>query len=117
MVGLCVLASLALLTVLMVSFLRRPSGNRVPTATGDTVPTTTALPPITRTVLLPRGGTVHVVGESHYQRALERLAGGRSDASARVDAVATLKREPDNRYDTNAVVVLIEDRQVGYLSR
>ncbi|PTL78675.1 HIRAN domain-containing protein [Vitiosangium sp. GDMCC 1.1324] len=117
MVGLCVLATLALLTVLVVSSLRRPSGKTAPTATGDREPTATSLSPITRTVLLPRGSTVHVVGESHYQPALERLAGGRSDESVRVDVVATLKREPDNRYDTNAVVVLIEGRQVGYLSR
>lgn len=58
-----------------------------------------------------------IVGESHYQDAIEFVAGGRSDASARIRKIAMLVPESDNPHDTNAVRVDIEGRRVGYLSR
>lgn len=66
---------------------------------------------------LPTGERVDVVGESHYQRAIERIAGKRTDESKRVAAVAILLREPGNPYDKNAVAVFIRGHQVGYLAR
>jgi hypothetical protein len=54
---------------------------------------------------------VEVVGESGYQDYLKRLARRRSPLTM------VLKPDPDNPYDSNAVVVLIEDQTVGYLSR
>jgi hypothetical protein len=61
--------------------------------------------------------TLEVVGESHYQDALWRLAGGLSVDRVRCAVMAVLVPEPDNPHDSNAVKVLIEDRLVGYLSR
>lgn len=58
-----------------------------------------------------------VVGESHYQDALESIAGGRSEDGANHPTVALLVPEPNNRYDHNAVGVWIDGKQVGYLSR
>lgn len=64
------------------------------------------------------GARVEVVGESHYQEALERAAGGRTeDGPARVDQIAGLALEPTNPYDPNAVVVQIGGATVGYLNR
>jgi hypothetical protein len=61
---------------------------------------------------------VGVVGESHYQEALERLAGGRTASGpAKPEAVATLVPEPSNRQDANAVMILLGGETVGYLSR
>jgi hypothetical protein len=60
---------------------------------------------------------VDAVGESHYQEALESIAGGRTEDGANLETVALLVPEPDNRYDRNAVAVWIDGKQVGYLSR
>ena len=60
---------------------------------------------------------VDVVGESHYQDALERICDGRTDESAEKYVDAALILEDDNRHDRKAVRVDIEGRTVGYLSR
>lgn len=58
-----------------------------------------------------------VVGESHYQDALEEIAGGKEEESAHIETRACLIPEVDNPYDPNAVGVLINDLLVGYVSR
>jgi len=58
-----------------------------------------------------------VVGESHYQDALERICGGRTDASANLTCLARLSPEPTNPHDRNAIRVNIDAFTVGYLSR
>jgi hypothetical protein len=55
-----------------------------------------------------------VRGESNYQDALKYLR-GYADSDDRLPAL--LVREPDNRYDTNAVAVVVYGRTVGYLGR
>lgn len=59
----------------------------------------------------------NIVGESHYQAALESLCGGRSEESARKDTEAYLYLENNNKYDSLAVRVDIEGNTVGYLSK
>lgn len=71
---------------------------------------------------LPRWAKGHgyqheVVGESHYQETLERIAGGRQVYGARKRCVATLVPEPSNKYDANAVRVDVKGKVVGYLPR
>jgi hypothetical protein len=61
--------------------------------------------------------TLEVVGESNYQDALWKIVGGRRDEPVRFAARAVLLPEPDNRYDSNAIKVLIDGNLVGYLSR
>lgn len=58
-----------------------------------------------------------IVGESHYQRALESLAGGRSEDGAEDYISAVLVHEDDNPHDPKAVRVDIKGKTVGYLSR
>jgi hypothetical protein len=58
-----------------------------------------------------------IVGESHYQDALEKLAGGKTADGANLKCVAFIAPEPENPEDENAVVVTIERRKVGYLGR
>jgi hypothetical protein len=69
--------------------------------------------------LLEGHETLEVVGESHYQDNLWRLAGGRADPAehVRVEIIALLVTEPDNPYDANAVGVWIDGLKVGHLSR
>ena len=60
-----------------------------------------------------------VVGESHYHAA---LAGVRAALTTEVSAyevrgVAALQREPTNRFDPNAIQVLMHGERVGYLDR
>lgn len=70
------------------------------------------------TVTLYEGtSTLQVVGESFYQDALWRLAEARLGDEVRRDIYAVLLPEPDNEYDPNAVVVLINGLKVGHLSR
>jgi predicted nucleic acid-binding Zn-ribbon protein len=63
--------------------------------------------------------TIEVTGESHYHADLAALmAALRTDPDEReVVAVAKLVRDPNNRYDRNAIRVEIHGRLVGYLSR
>jgi hypothetical protein len=67
--------------------------------------------------LISGDADVEVVGESHYQAALEWAAGGRRPQSAQVPVIAELIREPTNRHDRNAVRVVVGGQTVGYLCR
>ena len=58
-----------------------------------------------------------IVGESHYQDALESICGPRTKDSVKQVHTATLVLENNNRYDKNAVRVEIQGKPVGYLSR
>lgn len=59
-----------------------------------------------------------VVGESHYQGALEQASGGRTEKGAATPRViAELVREPRNRHDRNAVAVQVGGSTVGYIPR
>lgn len=60
---------------------------------------------------------VDVVGESHYQEALESMCGGRTENSARQKVEAFLVPEDDNPHDSKAVRVYVQDQTVGYLDR
>ena len=60
---------------------------------------------------------IDVVGESHYQRALERICGGRTEDGAQEQVEASLLLEDDNPHDNMAVRIDIEGHTVGYLSR
>lgn len=58
-----------------------------------------------------------VVGESHYQGDLERLAGGRTRDGVDVEVMAALIPEDGNAYDPRAVRVEVRGLTVGYLDR
>lgn len=59
-------------------------------------------------------GLMGVVGESHYQPALQQLRAACPDGSCRV----TLQAEPTNQYDPNAVRICDSGGQtLGYLRR
>lgn len=58
-----------------------------------------------------------IVGESHYQEALEQIVGGRTEESADFEVDVSLIPENDNPYDPNAVAVEIDGETVGYLSK
>jgi hypothetical protein len=59
-----------------------------------------------------------IVGESHYTAAIRAVLGDDFKADgAEVLAVAELAPEPANRFDRNAVAVLIGKQLVGYLPR
>lgn len=57
-----------------------------------------------------------VTGESHYQTALQKIAGTPRPTGWLVPCEAELYREPANRYDPDAIAVLIGGRKVGYIS-
>lgn len=56
-----------------------------------------------------------VVGESHYQDALEKIARGYRRESQALTTNAVIALDPENRFDPNAVRVEIDSRIVGYL--
>jgi hypothetical protein len=69
---------------------------------------------------LAGGGYVSVVGESHYQEAIvHTIALSQPDTREpdRHAFQAVLVREPDNKYDPNAVGVYSSVGKVGHLSR
>jgi len=56
-----------------------------------------------------------VVGESHYQSDLAKIAGGITVEGVHQECAALLRLEPANKYDPNAVEVLIAGMRVGYI--
>tara|TARA_R100001230_G_scaffold25585_1_gene21278 strand:- start:3871 stop:4398 length:528 start_codon:yes stop_codon:yes gene_type:complete len=58
-----------------------------------------------------------VVGESHYQDNLERLAGPKTYDGVEHYCTALIRHEPANEHDENACEVRIESMTVGYLPR
>jgi hypothetical protein len=73
-----------------------------------------------RLVRLSADGRMSVVGESHYQPALQHITGGKDchgDFANAVAVSAVLVPEPTNPYDRNAVRVDIDRMTVGYLAR
>jgi hypothetical protein len=64
------------------------------------------------------GRLFDVVGESHYQSALEAASGGRTpDGAACPLVTALLVKEPRNPYDQHAVRVDVGGQTVGYIPR
>ena len=61
--------------------------------------------------------SVDAVGEARYQTSLSTIAGGRSDDGRQVNSEATLRFEPDNPHDRNAVAVFIGGAKIAYLRR
>lgn len=60
---------------------------------------------------------IEVVGESHYQAALETICGGRTFDGVDCAVECTLVHEDDNPYDNQAIRVDIQGMTVGYLDR
>jgi hypothetical protein len=68
-------------------------------------------------VLLEGEERVAAVGESFYQPALLAACGARRGEEVGFECIAVLVAEPENPYDSNAVRVEVEERQVAHLSR
>jgi hypothetical protein len=63
-----------------------------------------------------RGNTYEIVGESSFQANLLKLAGGKKkEYGVKLDVQATLRPEPTNPHDPNAIAVFIRKKKVGYL--
>ena len=60
---------------------------------------------------------LQVVGESHYQKALEKITGGKTKDGHEMEVEAMLIHDDKNPYDNQAVAVKINGELVGYLSR
>lgn len=58
-----------------------------------------------------------VVGESHHEAMLERLAGGRTKDGVHIACAVLLLPQPDNPYDPDAVAAFIRGHEVGFLAR
>jgi len=59
----------------------------------------------------------NIVGESHYQKEIASIVGGKTREGHKDYCAAVLSPEPTNPHDRKAVVVTIHNRTVGYLSR
>lgn len=58
-----------------------------------------------------------IVGESRYQAALDRIAGGKIEEGHELEVTAELILDDGNPHDDKAVRVDIDGATVGYLSR
>lgn len=58
-----------------------------------------------------------VVGENNYQRAMMAECSSHTRYGVQHECLATVLPEPGNRFDANAVEVLIQEQHVGFLSR
>ena len=57
---------------------------------------------------------MRVAGQEYYREATQRLAGAGVEPRY---FTATLRREPTNPHDANAILVLVESVKVGYVGR
>jgi hypothetical protein len=60
---------------------------------------------------------IEIVGESFCQMELERIAGPKEPDGKSYRCGVTLRREPDNKYDENAVRVEVMGQRVGHVAR
>jgi len=58
-----------------------------------------------------------VVGESHYQLALLKLAGPKNKESKKIYLTATIEHDKQNKHDQNACAVYIANKKVGHLPK
>ena len=58
-----------------------------------------------------------VVGESFYQKQLDKICGGKVKGGHNLEKIGHLYPEPENPYDKNAVAVYIAQHQVGHLKK
>lgn len=58
-----------------------------------------------------------IVGESFYQKELNRIVGPKTEESVEITKEAQLKRDLNNQHDKNAVAVRIDGLTVGYLNK
>ena len=96
---------------------KAPLAALVPPPLPPTRPRASATPPIQAELPGPGEFRVEVVGESHYQQALEAICGGRCEEGHEYECTAVLVLENNNPYDNKAVRVDIEGYCTGYLSR
>jgi HIRAN domain len=61
--------------------------------------------------------SVAIVGESFRQAELERISGPKDEDEKRMVVGVTLRCEPDNKNDPNAVRVEVMGQHVGYVKR
>lgn len=97
------------------------AGNPAPTREATRKPSPKRLPrnkTLSGLHVVGRGGYPRdVVGESHCQDALAMICGGHNRDGHYLEIEGELSSEPSNSYDTNAVMVSIAGKKVGYLSR
>ena len=67
--------------------------------------------------LMLQGPGLQVVGESKYRAEIEAAVGGKKAVGHKAVVNAALVAEPSNRYDPNAIAVVIGGRTCGYLAR
>ncbi len=63
------------------------------------------------------GFDLEIVGESHYQKHLNKLCGGHTKEGSKKEVVAELHYEDKNPHDNKAIRVDVNGKTVGYLSR
>lgn len=90
---------------------RRLFGINQPSALTSQVAT---LPPL---VALAAPFECSIVGESQYEVSFRAICGPRTEDGVNVEVTAVLVHEDTNRYDPQAVMVLVNGHTVGYLDR
>lgn len=58
-----------------------------------------------------------IVGESNYQRELDRIAGGKTEKGHEIETTAEIVLDDGNPHNKKAVRIDIDGKTVGYLSR
>lgn len=108
--------ALLMLMLLRSSRNRKVSKNPVKESAADFSDNKAAMPPEGTYILVQSSGNflVSLAGESHYFDAISRATNRRTGEHA---MLAEIIREPDNKFDSNAVRVEISGRTVGYIPR
>ena len=108
----------ALLIVILVraSRIRKSSKGNAAVTSSESINKKTSMPEEGTFLLIESSGnfSVGVAGESYYFDAISRAANRRTGEHL---MLAEIIREPDNKYDSNAVRVAINGRTVGHIPR
>jgi hypothetical protein len=69
------------------------------------------------TIAKGRGYTTNIVGEANYQSALAKIAGPKTQAGKKFEAIAELTFDDRNTHDPNAISVSVNGQIVGFIDR
>lgn len=98
------------------SLVRTPGSNDMAATRTQSAATTPKSKLRARVVVDLKSLPFEVVGESHYQDALEQISGGYARDSQAIVTTATIALDPGNKFDPNAVRVEIDGETVGFLA-
>lgn len=74
--------------------------------------------PVGEEILILEGSdSLEIVGESYRQNELWKIVGKRTSERIRLEVIATIKADRENKYDPNAIAAFVNGAHVGFVAK